>query len=257
MEQSLWQLSQPMDAIIFDCDGTLSRAEGIDVLAEQAGVASEVAILTEHAMAVTGITQDLFSQRMNLVRPSLHQLVELGQKYFEHRIPDVVSVVQTFLTAGKAVYVISAGLNPAVKIFAALLGIQEQNVYAVDVSFDEAGKYVDFDHDAPTTALGGKRKIIDELTKIHPRILFVGDGMNDVEASDAVDRFVGFGGFRFREKILNHSDFYIRSPSFASLLSLGLTSSEIEKLPASAGKIVEAGLSQIQSGEVNISPSAG
>lgn len=256
MEQALWELSEPIDAIVFDCDSTLSRLEGIDALAEQTGVAYQVALLTERAMGLTGINVDLFTERMNLVKPTLHQVVELGQQYFENRIADVAPVVQAFFSAGKAVYVVSAGLNPAVKIFAALLGIPEQNVFAVDVSFDENGKYLDFDHNAPTTSLGGKRKIIDELSKIHPRIIFVGDGMNDVEASDVVDRFVGFGGHHFREKILNHSDFYIKSPSFASLLYLGMTPAEIEKLSATFTEIIKSGLSQIQSGEVLPSPSS-
>jgi phosphoserine phosphatase len=250
MDQALWQLSQPMDAIIFDCDGTLSRIEGIDFLAEKAGVGKEVCLLTERAMAVTGITPELFFERMDLVKPTLHQLVELGQCYFENRIHDAATVVEAFLSAGKSVYVISAGLNPSVKIFAALLQIPEENVYAVDVSFDASGRYVDFDHDAPTIGIGGKRKIIEKLSAIHPRLLFVGDGMNDVEASDAVERFVGFGGFRFRDSIVKCSDFYIKSASFASLLLLGLVSSEIERLPASLLKTVHAGLSQIQLGEV-------
>lgn len=254
MEQVLWQLSAPIDAVVFDCDGTLSRIEGIDVLAEHAGVAREVALLTERAMGVTGITPDIFLQRMNLVKPALHQLVELGQRYFENRIVDVGLVLQAFLSAGKTVYVISAGLNPSVKIFATLLGIPEQQVYAVDVYFDEAGQYVDFDHKAPTARVGGKRKIMSELSQKHPRLLFVGDGMNDVEARDVVERFVGFGGFRYREKILKQSDFYIKAPSFASLLHLGLTAAEIASLPASFSKILEAGLSQIQSGEIIATP---
>lgn len=246
----LWELSEPIDAVVFDCDGTLSQIEGIDALAERAGVFKEVSALTEKAMSVTGITPEIFARRMNLVKPTLHQVVELGQQYYEHRIQDVASVVEAFLSTGKSVFVISAGLNPAVKIFAALLGIPEQNVYAVDVNFDESGKYQDFNHDAPTASRGGKRKIIDELTKIHPRILFVGDGMNDVEASDAVERFVGFGGFRFRENIVKHSDFYIKTPSFAALLPLGLMPCEQGRLAKSATQLFEIGKSQIEMGEV-------
>jgi phosphoserine phosphatase len=30
-----WQLQHPLDAVVFDCDGTLSQIEGIDALAEK------------------------------------------------------------------------------------------------------------------------------------------------------------------------------------------------------------------------------
>lgn len=252
MEKDDWRLAQPINAVVFDCDGTLSHIEGIDALAAQAGVEKAVSVLTEQAMSVTGITPEIYAERMKLVKPNLHQLVELGQQYFERRVEDVEAVIRAFLSVNKAVYIISAGLNPAVKIFGALIGIPEENVFAVDVICNEAGAYLDYDHDAPTANAGGKRKILEALIKIHPRILFVGDGMNDVEASEVVERFVGFGGYRFRENIAKYSDFYIKVPSFASLLPLGLMREEIETLSESELRRVKQGLDQLENGDVII-----
>ena len=42
-----FQLADPVDAIVFDCDGTLSLIEGIAVLAHANGVGEHVRELTE------------------------------------------------------------------------------------------------------------------------------------------------------------------------------------------------------------------
>jgi phosphoserine phosphatase len=48
-----WQPTIPFDAVIFDCDGTLSAVEGIDELAEKNAVGREVKALTQIAMGQT------------------------------------------------------------------------------------------------------------------------------------------------------------------------------------------------------------
>ena len=82
MQAENWQLKTALDAIVFDCDGTLSAIEGIDVLADAQGVGAEVKVLTEQAMSKDGITLDLYQKRMELVRPTHKQLMHLGDQYF-------------------------------------------------------------------------------------------------------------------------------------------------------------------------------
>lgn len=45
-----WHLKHTIDAIVFDCDATLSQIEGIDGLAKVNGVEERVRLLTEEAM---------------------------------------------------------------------------------------------------------------------------------------------------------------------------------------------------------------
>ena len=54
----VWQLKTSIDALIFDCDGTLSRIEGIDVLADQNGVGDAVKQLTHDAMTHMGLNPE-------------------------------------------------------------------------------------------------------------------------------------------------------------------------------------------------------
>jgi len=222
----LQPLTQPLDAIIFDCDGTLSEIEGIDELARNNNVGNEVAALTEEAMSRTGLTPELYQQRLDLVLPTEAQVNALGETYFEHKTPDILAVLQTFLAHGKHIYIVSAGLQKSVENFAALLGVNTDNVFAVDLSFDHAGNYLDFDRSSPMVFGDGKKKVVARLKEKHPEIAYVGDGLNDVAVIDLVTRFIGYGGSFYRENIKALSDFYITEKTMMPLLELCLTGDE-------------------------------
>ena len=246
------QLQLPMDAIIFDCDGTLSSIEGIDELAKQNGVAAPVTAMTAIAMGSTGINPDLYTQRLALVKPHREQVLALGREYYQEIMPDARAIVQIFQHLEKHVYLLSAGLLPAVKIFGALLQIPEENIFAVAIEFDAAGNFNDYDHTSPLTRADGKRRIVTEIKNSHPQIGYVGDGLNDLAVYDLVARFVGMGGTYFRQNIADRCEFYITDKSLTPLLPLLLTASEAESLYATEKTFYQKGLQLIKSGGVKI-----
>lgn len=223
-------IEKPIDAVVFDCDGTLSQIEGIEYFAEKKQVKQQVALLTEIAMSLSGITPTLYSKRLNLAKPSVLDVQALGDAYFDARTPDIEHVVENLQALGKRVYVVSAGIKPAVVAFAAQLNIPETCVYAVDLNHSSEGEYTGYDHTSPLIHNDGKRTILEQLHQVHERIAFVGDGMNDISARDCVTRFVGYGGAFYREKIAEQSDFYITSPSMLPLLGLTLTKDEFAQV---------------------------
>lgn len=220
----------PMDAVVFDCDGTLSAIEGIDMLAEQNGVADEVSQLTAEAMGKTGINPDLYEKRLQLVQPTEKQVRALGKTYFDHRVPDAAEVIQLFQRLKKSIYIISAGLYPAVAIFAELLKIPRKHVFAVDIQFDKKGNFLDYEKTSPLVSNQGKKEIVLQLKKSHPEIIYVGDGLNDLAVIDVVSQFVGYGGIFYRESIAAHCEHYIKTASLSPLVSLALTSEECQLL---------------------------
>lgn len=221
-----WQLSEPVDAVVFDCDGTLSRIEGIDELARVNGVGPQVTSMTAVAMAESGLSVELYRQRLDLVQPTQKQVVDLTRSYFAARSEDAEAVVTLLQSIDKPVYIISAGVNPAVDLFGGLLGVPVDRIYAVDLEFDAAGRYLDFDRESPLVRKQGKREVIIRIKQQHPRLFFIGDGINDLEASDLVTRFVGYGGAYFRANIAECCEFYLRNPSLAAILPLILTETE-------------------------------
>lgn len=247
-----WQLQTPAEAVVFDCDGTLSTIEGIDELARNKGVSATVAKLTEEAMGLSGITPELYEQRLALILPHAEEINTLGERYFQHMTPDANHVIQMLQRLKKSVYILSAGLTPAVRIFGKLLQIASENISAVDISFDANGRYLDFDRHSPLVKNNGKRSFILQLLKKYNSIIYVGDGLNDLIVTDLVTRFIGFGGAFYRHNIAAQCQFYIKSPSLLPILPLCLTADEAERLLATDKKIYRDALSIINAGQVEI-----
>jgi len=237
-----WLLKTPIDALSFDCDGTLSAIEGIDELAVMNGVGPAVQKLTEEAMAKTGLNEALYQYRLNLVKPTQDQTLALAQQYFSHKVPDLLEVIQLLQSLKKELYIISAGLYPSVFRFAQLLNIPGENVFSVNINFDSEGHYVDFDHSSPLITDEGKNTIGAELKKKHPRIIHVGDGLNDYSIKEQVVRFIGYGGVFYRERIAALCEYYVKPPSMASILPLCLTQQEAQQLTVSQRALYQKGL---------------
>ncbi|SRR5579883_1082769 len=231
MTKRTFPLQNPADAILFDCDGTLSTIEGIDELAKQNGIAQTVQALTSDAMTHTGLNAQLYEKRLQMVKPTQNQAIDLGKLYYKHRVPGIENIIQTFLKLNKTIYIISAGLYDSVATFGALLNIPQKNIFAVRVQFDAKGQYLDFDRNSPLISNVGKKNIVTDLGNLHKNMVFVGDGMNDVAVYDLVSLFIGYGGNFYRETIAERSDFYITS--MEDLFTLVLTEQEREQLTAS------------------------
>lgn len=216
----------PFDAVVFDCDGTLSQIEGINILADMNGVGEPVRALTEKAMAETGMTPALYAERLKLVKPTQQQLALISDIYYEHRTPDIERVIAVLHALKKSVYVISAGIYSSVVEFSKKLNIPERNVYAVDIQFDAAGNYVNYDTASPLVQPKGKGIVLDRIKQHHSRVVHVGDGLNDCEVAHHVDRFIGYGGAYYRESMEKRCEFYLKTPSIWPILEWILTDEE-------------------------------
>ena len=247
-----WQLPTPLDAIIFDCDGTLSQIEGINYLAAKNGVESKVRLLTEKAMSETGITADIYKKRLDLVRPTASQVATVGAAYYAHLSPEADQVITILQQLNKTIYVVSAGIQSAVEDFVKRLQISSAQVFGVDIYFDEQGNYRDYDPHSPMSGHLGKRQVVEKLRLKHRRLAFLGDGMNDIEAASAVDRFIGYGGAYFRKNIANLCDFYIECKSLSPVLPLCLTATEAMQLATQSLKTYQTGMNYINDGLVLI-----
>jgi phosphoserine phosphatase len=220
----------PIDAVVFDCDGTLSHIEGIDELAKINGVGEQVIQLTADAMGRTGINPALYQQRLDLVLPTTQQVAALGDAYLQHTAPDLLTVLRTLTALRKKIYIVSAGLYPAIARFADLLAVEVADIFAVNIYFDAKGNYCDFDRNSPLVYADGKRTIVQQLKQQHQRLVYVGDGLNDYATYDLVTRFIGYGGAFYREQIKSRCQYYISAPSMTPLLPLCLTADEILRL---------------------------
>lgn len=221
----------PINAICFDCDSTLSSIEGIDFLAHVNNVGHDVTKLTETAMNNSGLSPQLYQDRLDLVKPTLAQLKNLATQYKETQTRDLDITLAILKKLDKAVFIISAGNNPAVMSFGQELAIPEKNIYAVDLYFDKHGQYNDYDHTNPLVHNGGKINIIHAIQRQYTRIVHIGDGLNDLDTQGHVTRFIGFGGHAYRKNIEQKSSYYTNSQSMLAILPFILTEEEVQSLP--------------------------
>jgi phosphoserine phosphatase len=218
--------------IFFDCDSTLTAIEGIDVLAESTGKKQRIEILTQAAMNGDRDLEDIYSKRLQAVKPTRQQVKDIRLSYKRHIVEDAARVVTALQALGHKVYVISGGLAEPVEEFGVYLGIPRERIRAVDLHYNELSgrwweqssfheaRYMTHQEGALTISDGKAEVIRDLLGEQRGRSLLIGDGHSDLLAGQAVDLFVGYGGVVNRPKVAANAPVFIHCQSLAPLLAL-------------------------------------
>jgi len=198
--------------IIFDCDSTLSAIEGIDELARVRGpeVFRQVEAMTTEAMNGRIPVEDVFAQRLEIIRPTRADVAAVGARYVATVEPTARTTIAKLKAAGWTPVIVSGGFRPAIRPLADFLGIER--VEAVDLYFDADGNYAGYDRDFPTTRSGGKPRVVARLrTELRPgRVMAVGDGVSDLAMKPGVDLFAGFGGYVARPPVKAQADLFLQ-----------------------------------------------
>jgi phosphoserine phosphatase len=214
-------------SVVFDCDSTLARIEGIDELAGEH--AEAIRALTDAAMQGSVALEEVYGQRLDIIRPTRAQVEALGRGYVDALVADARETVEALLWLGKMVRVVSGGLRPPVEEVARALGLSADAVAAVGIEFDGGGGYAGFERASPLARSGGKTTVIRAWALPRPALL-VGDGATDLEARPAVDAFAAYLGVAFRPAVAAGADFVLRDESLAAVLSLAADDADRERL---------------------------
>ncbi len=191
--------------VIFDCDSTLSAIEGVDQVAGPHQVQSER--LTQRAMQGEIPLQDVYGQRLELIRPTRAALEQLGEEYVARMVPGARETVRDLQRHGIVVQILSGGFAQAVDAVARALGVPPDHTAAVRLEFEEDGSYRDFDRTSPMARSGGKREwILANDARLPRRRIVVGDGITDLETRPVVDCFAAFVGVARREVVIAAAD---------------------------------------------------
>ncbi|NND03499.1 MAG: HAD-IB family phosphatase [Acidimicrobiia bacterium] len=250
--------------VIFDCDSTLSTVEGIDVLASNLGFEDEVAALTQAAMEGDVELNAVYAERLRMLRPSKQAITELRAAYKGNVVPHAREIVAALIELDVEVYVVSGGLADPVRDFAISLGINPENVRAVEARHDalsgewwKAGErpvdqeYAGFEDGALTRSDGKAEIIADLLAGSEGSAMLVGDGASDMEAATSVDLFVGFGGVVHRNAVAEAAPIYITGDSLAPILPLAMGPGGGARLHGTAAlETFEQGVAAIRTGDV-------
>ncbi len=214
-------------SIVFDCDSTLVAVEGIDELSGP--FRQQIQALTDAAMDGSVPLEDVYGQRLDIIRPTRAQLDAMAQDYVRALVPDARETVAALRWLGKTVRIVSGGLLPAVMAVAAELGLSPEHVAAVDISFDDDGEYAGFDTGSLLARGGGKIVVLREWNLPRPALM-VGDGITDLEARASADAFAAYAGVVERAAVVRDADYVLREPSLSAVLALACSDEDRTRL---------------------------
>jgi phosphoserine phosphatase len=208
-------------SVVLDADSTIAGIEGIDWLAalRDPAIQREVESLTTRTMDGDWVLDHVYPQRLALIRPTTRELRALAQAYVDSMAPGAADAVAALHAAGVVVHVISGGLRMALLPMTRVLGISDECVHAVDLVFDEAGRYEDI-VPSPLVTQAGKPVVLGTLALPRP-VLAVGDGATDLAMAPAVDAFAAYIGFVRRDAVVAGATVVL--DSFASLVAHALS----------------------------------
>lgn len=206
--------------VFFDCDSTLVEVEGVDELAIRAGVGEQVAEMTRLTMEGKIPLEDVYGHRLDIIRPGREDLTWLGKRYCSTMVAGARETVMSLAAVGAKIHVISGGLSPAVVDLARELEVPEDRVHAVDVYFDDEGRYAGFETDSPLARTGGKAEVIKRLSRPGWTTFMIGDGMTDLETAEAGALTIGFGGVVVRPSVKEKADHFVVGPSLEPVIEI-------------------------------------
>ena len=199
--------------VFFDVDSTLVTIEGIDVLA--AGN-PEIVQLTEKAMNGEVPLDQVYTRRLEIIRPSRAAIEALAQGYLDSLVPGAEDTIRALRGAGCIIHLVTAGIEQALTPLASRLGVA---LHAVFLRFSAAGGYEDFDRKSPLTRSRGKEVVVRDIrARTKGKAAFIGDGASDLEAKPAVDLFIGFGGVHTRPRVRENADVFVAGPRLNDVL---------------------------------------
>ncbi|XP_038220649.1 phosphoserine phosphatase isoform X2 [Zerene cesonia] len=212
-QQSVQEVFRTADCVCFDVDSTVIRDEGIDELANFCGKGEEVKRLTAEAMGGNMTFQEALKKRLDIIRPSVSQIRQYLEEFPIRLTPGITELVKLLQDKGVVVYLVSGGFRSLIEPVADKLSIPRSNVFANRLKFFFNGEYAGFDENEPTSRSGGKPLVIRRLKEQHgyQRLVMIGDGATDAEASPPADAFIGFGGNVVREEVKKRSSWYVTS----------------------------------------------
>lgn len=213
--------------IIFDCDSTLTRIEGLDEIARRKWLLGRVREITTAGMGGGLLFSQSLRLRLEIIKPTVSDLEWLGQRYVDELVEGAESLVEKLRANGVRVFVLTGGLYLAVRLLARHLKIEDSEVCAVDFRSGRIGSFRGFNPFQglnPITDLElniFKNKFVQDISQTGPTAL-IGDGLTDYQAGQHADLFIGFGGVVRREKVKELSSVYLEEPRLQPILDIVL-----------------------------------
>jgi phosphoserine phosphatase len=212
--------------VVLDVDSTLIREEGIDVLAERAGVGPQVAAVTERAMAGELDFAESLRERVALLAGVAVSDVESVRDRLR-LTPGARTFVRTLRRLGFHVGVVSGGFTVFTDRFVAELELDFAAANQLEVVDGKlTGKLV-----GPIVDRAGKARALERFAEQFgvplTQTVAVGDGANDIDMLEAAGLGIAFNA---KAALRAAADTSVNLPYLDSVLFvLGISRDEIDE----------------------------
>lgn len=211
--------------VVLDVDSTLVQGEGIDQLAQRAGVADQVASITAAAMHGDLDFAESLTARVELLAGL--SMTEVEQVRDEARLtPGARTLVRTLKRLGYAVGVVSGGFTVLTDRFVAELELDFAAANELEVADGRlTGRVVGelVDRAGKAAAL---RRFAERFGVPLGQTVAIGDGANDIDMLRTAGLGIAFNG---KAALRESAEVTLNSPFLDSVLYvLGISRSEIE-----------------------------
>ena len=191
-------------SVVFDCDSTLSDLEGIDALCdalppEEAAQVARADRRRDERRGPAGRRLRATTRHRAAVRR--RPASAWGAATWSGWCRARAEVVRTLLDRGVDVAIVSGGLAPAVRILARELGSPGTPCTRWTFASTTRAGTSTSTAPRPCGATRARSRCSRRCRARRSPLLFVGDGVTDLEAKDVVDLFVGYGGVVAREAV--------------------------------------------------------
>jgi len=200
---------------IIDFDSTFTQVEALDILGEISLIndpdretkLQAIKDITDRGMEGKVTFRESLEHRVSILNATRDQIADLiialkmkVSKSFERNR-------EFLLDNANNIYIISNGFKDFIIPIVADYGILENNVFANDFVYDEAGRIVDFNRDNPLSQNNGKSETIRKIN-LEGEIYVIGDGYTDYEIkkSGLANKFYAFTENVNRPKVTIEAD---------------------------------------------------
>lgn len=218
--------------VVMDVDSTFIQDEVIDLLADEAGVANEVASITERAMAGELDFEDSLRERVALLTGLPVDVLERVRRRVT-LTPGARTLCRTLNRLGYRIALVSGGFTEIITPIAADLGVTDVRANTLEVIDGHLTGRVT----GPVIDRLGKRTALESFARDYQipvrRTIAIGDGANDIDMLEAAGLGIAFNAKPAARAVADTS---VNVPYLDSVLFLmGITREEVESADARDG----------------------
>ncbi|AIT10144.1 phosphoserine phosphatase [Candidatus Francisella endociliophora] len=202
-----------MRNIIFDFDSTLIKKESLEIILEPLLKESPEKIFEIEKITNLGMQGDLdfresLEKRLAMASPTKQSIKDFADKYCPDILTDgIAELIKQLKSNGDNIWIFSGGIAESIEPFADYLQIPRENIFAVEVNWDNEGNFdcLDNSNGACDSKLVAFEKV---KNRFEGEVIAIGDGYTDYQLFEkgVADKFIAYVEHVERKNVLDKAE---------------------------------------------------